>query len=119
MLHVPDDSVQRTVDWYRSIGFEVLNTFADDDEPINFALMAYGNSQVMVAGGGRTSTDKRRDVDLYIHVTDVQGIYESLRGLVEIVVDMEDAFHGNRQFIVRDPNGFWVTFGQELENSSS
>jgi hypothetical protein len=51
MIHVPDLDVARTIDWYVSIGFEVLNS-VEDDGRMNWALLAYGNSQVMVTGGG-------------------------------------------------------------------
>ena len=59
MIHVPD--VRATVAWYESIGFAVLNTFEDDDG-ISFALLSYGNSQIMLTPGGRLTTeDRHRD----------------------------------------------------------
>jgi hypothetical protein len=32
------------------------------------------------------------------------------------VEDLYDAFHGMREFIIRDINGFWVTFGQPMQS---
>jgi uncharacterized glyoxalase superfamily protein PhnB len=116
MIHVPDNAVRVTVDWYQSIGFTVLNTFEDDGE-MNFALLAYGNSQVMVTGGGRPSTEDRREVDLYIHTDDVERLYNSLKDRVEIRLDLENTFYGSREFVVRDPNRFWLTFGQDVAAS--
>jgi uncharacterized glyoxalase superfamily protein PhnB len=113
MIHVPDVDVARTIDWYVSIGFTVLSTVEDDDG-VNWALLAYGNSRIMVTGGGRSTTDDRRDVDLYIHTDDVDGLFRQLKDRVEIRLDLQDTFYGAREFIVRDPNRYWVTFGQDL-----
>ena len=100
-----------------SIGFRVLNTVADDGE-MNWALLAYGNSQLMVTGGGRSTTDDRRDVDLYIHTSDVEELFRQLKDRVEIRLGLEDTFYGAREFIVRDPNRYWVTFGQKVEGAA-
>jgi uncharacterized glyoxalase superfamily protein PhnB len=113
MIHVPDDRVGTTVAWYQSIGFVVLNTF-DDEGVLNFALLGYGNSQLMITGGGQPSTDDRREVDLYIHTEDVERLYGELKHKVEIRLGLEDTFYGTREFVVRDPNRFWLTFGQNL-----
>src|SRR4029079_1102769 len=78
MIHVPDTDVRATVDWYQSIGFAVLNTFEDDGE-MNFALLSYGNSQIMITGGGRPSTEDRREMDLYIHTDDVERLFANSR----------------------------------------
>ena len=76
MIHVPDGQVGTTVDWYRSNGFSVLSTF-EEDGALNFALLGYGNSQLMITGGGRPTTDDRREVDLYIHPPMSSGCTES------------------------------------------
>lgn len=116
MFHVPDAFVRATVEWYQSIGFTVLNTFADDGE-MTWALLSYGNSRVMITGGGRSSTDDRRDVDLYIHTDNVECLYSDLKDRVEIRLSLENTFYGSREFVVRDPNRFWLTFGQDVSGS--
>ena len=111
MIHVPD--VRAALRWYESIGFSAVDTFEDGDE-ITFAILSYGNSQIMLNTGGRASTDDRRDMDLYVRADDVDRLYERLKANVEIRQGLENTFYGTREFIVRDPNGFWLTFGQEL-----
>jgi uncharacterized glyoxalase superfamily protein PhnB len=112
MIHVPD--VRATVSWYESIGFVVLNTNEDADDGMNFALLGYGNSQIMLNAGGRLSNEDRREVDLYVRTDDVDRLHERLKDRVQIRVDLNETFYGTREFIVRDPNGFWLTFGQDL-----
>jgi uncharacterized glyoxalase superfamily protein PhnB len=111
MIHVPD--VRATVDWYEAIGFSVIRTNEEDGE-MNWALLSFGSSEVMFQAGGRPSAQHRREVDLYVHVDDVDGLYGRLKDRVEVVEDLHDTFYGMREFIIRDLNRFWMTFGQAL-----
>ncbi len=115
MIHVPD--VRAAVGWYESIGFSVLNTFEDEVDGMTFAVLSYGASQIFLNAGGRSSTEDRREIDLYVRTEDVDGLYDQLKGKVEIRQGLENTFYGAREFIVRDLNGFWVTFGQDLPDS--
>jgi uncharacterized glyoxalase superfamily protein PhnB len=110
MIHVPD--VGATINWYVSIGFELLGQ-NEDDGALDWASLSFGDSEVMLNAGGRASTAPRREVDLYIRTDRVEDLYNSLKERVQIVEDLHDSFYGMREFIVRDINGFWITFGQE------
>ena len=112
MIHVPD--VRATVAWYRSVGFRLEETYADGGDGWSFAIMSFGDSQVMFNSGGTGSEARRREVDLYAYCADVDGQFDRLPDHIEVVEDLHDTFYGNREFIVRDVNGFWVTFAQVL-----
>ncbi len=90
MIHVSD--VRATVDWYESIGFTVTDT--------SCSVRAANRNQ------------KRREVDLYVYVDNVDDLYRSLKDRVEIVKGLHDTFYGMREFIIRDVNRFWLTFAQ-------
>jgi uncharacterized glyoxalase superfamily protein PhnB len=111
MIHVPD--VRATVNWYQNIGFTVLNTYGNDGDVLSFAILSFGSSEVMFNQGGHPSTQHRREVDLYIYAENVDALYQRLGDQVEIVEAPHDTFYGMREFIIRDLNRFWVTFGQE------
>ena len=110
MIHVPD--VRATVNWYQSIGFTVLDTYSDDGDGLSFAMVSFGKSEVMFSEGGRPSSEHRREVDLYVYADDVDGLHDSLKDRVEVVQELYDTFYGMREFIIRDCNRFWITFGQ-------
>src|SRR5262245_46296308 len=112
MIHVPD--VRATIEWYASIGFELVRQNEEDGE-INWAKLSLENSEIMLDSGGRPSTEFRREVDLYILVGDVGGLYERLKDRVELVEKINDTFYGMREFIIRDCNRFWVMFGQPID----
>lgn len=111
MIHVPD--VRATIDWYKSLDFTVVDTNEDDGQ-IDWAMLTFGDSAVMFNAGGRRTTADRREVDLYVHADNVDELYDRLRERVEVRENLHDTFYGMREFIIRDLNGFWVTFGQEV-----
>jgi uncharacterized glyoxalase superfamily protein PhnB len=112
MIHVPD--VRATVEWYQSIGFDVFVTY-DDGTPdgLSFAIVSFGNGQVMFSADGKTSDKWRREVDLYVYTDDVDEVYERLKDRVDVVEAPHNTFYGMREVIIRDLNRFWITFGQE------
>ena len=110
MIHVPD--VQATVQWYQRIGFRVVETFGDGNGGLSFAILSFGDSEIMFNAGGRKSTERRREVDLYAYSEDIDALYAQLRERVDVVETPHDTFYGMRELIVRDLNGFWLTFGE-------
>jgi uncharacterized glyoxalase superfamily protein PhnB len=111
MIHVPD--VSAAVTWYASIGFQVLGRNEEDGE-LNWARLAFGNSQIMFDCAGKASDAHRREVDLYILTDGVDTLYSRLKDKAEIVEAPHDTFYGMREFIIRDLNRFWITFGEPL-----
>ena len=116
MIHVPD--VRATVEWYESVGFKTFATY-DNGTPdgLSFAIMSFGDGQVMFNQGGETSDKRRREVDLYVYTDDVDELYERLKDRVDTVERPHDTFYGMREVIILDINRFWITFAQETPSS--
>lgn len=112
MIHVPD--VRASAAWYEAIGFTVLETYDDGADGWSFAILSAGASRVMFNQGGRPSAERRREVDLYVDVEEVDQLYASLKDRVEVVEPPHDTHYGMREFIIRDVDRFWITFGQKL-----
>ena|SRR6266852_4784451 len=112
MIHVTD--VRATVDWYKTIGFTVTNTYDDGGEGLSFAILSFGSTAVMFNSGGQTSAAYRREVDLYVYCDNVDELFQQLKNRVDVIEEPHDMLYGMREFIFRDLNRFWVTFGQEI-----
>ena len=111
MVHVPD--VRAAAGWYQRIGFTVLATHPDEGE-LDWALLALGEGRLMFSEGGKRVEAWRREVDLYVHIGDVPGVAARVRSIAEVVEDVHVTHYGMREFIVRDLNGFWITFGEPV-----
>ena len=112
MIHVPD--VRATAGWYTSIGFKLIRTSEEDGE-MNWALLSLGSSELMLSADGKPSSAHRREVDLYVHTENLVHLHAALKTRIQLVQDLYDTFYGMREFIIRDINGFWITFGQPIE----
>jgi uncharacterized glyoxalase superfamily protein PhnB len=112
MIHVPD--VRAAVAWYVSIGFTLVRTNEEDGE-VNWAKLAFEGSEIMLDSFGKPSSAPRREVDLYILSDSVDELYGRLKDRAQVVEDLHDTFYGMREFIIRDLNGFWLTFGQPVD----
>ena len=112
MIHVPD--VRATVEWYAALGFDVEETHGDGGDALSFAILRFGAGQVMLSSGGRPSDARRREVDLYVQTDRVEELFDRLKDRVEVVEPLHDTFYGMREFIIRDVNRFWITFGRDL-----
>jgi uncharacterized glyoxalase superfamily protein PhnB len=112
MIHVPD--VRAAVAWYERLGFRVLQTYDDGAGGLSFGIVTFGESRVMFNQGGKPSLARRREVDLYVYTDDLERHYERIKDLVELSEELHDTDYGMREFIVRDLNGFWITFGRDL-----
>jgi len=110
MIHVPD--VLATVEWYKNIGFTVDNTYGNEGDGLSFAILSFGDTQVMFNQGGGTSSSKRREVDLYVYTDGIDQLYEQLKDKVDLIEGPHDTFYGMREFIFRDLNRFWITFAE-------
>jgi uncharacterized glyoxalase superfamily protein PhnB len=113
MIHVPN--VRATVDWYKTVGFTVIDTYDDGGDGLSFAILSFGNSEVMFNSGGQTSAAHRREVDLYVYAENIDELFHGLKDRVEVIEEPNDRFYGMREFIIRDLNRFWITFGQRTD----
>lgn len=108
MLHVPD--VRQTAEWYTRLGASTVRTHADGDT-MTWALVRIGGADLMFNAGGRPSTAHRREVDLYWTVADLDGCFARVSPFADLVEPIHETEYGMREFIIRDCNGFWITFG--------
>lgn len=112
MIHVPD--VRATVAWYETIGFTVKATYGDETgDNFSFAMVTFGDTDVMFNTDGEPSDKWRREVDLYVYTDNVDELYETLKDRVDVIETPHDKFYGMRELIIRDVNRFWITFGEE------
>jgi len=110
MIHVPD--VEATANWYRDkLGFRIVDLGSDGRDVI-FGRIELDGTQILLSAGGRASDTDRRDADLFVETDDVEKDLARLPKDVSVIHPMHETFYGTKEFIIRDLNGFWITFAQ-------
>jgi uncharacterized glyoxalase superfamily protein PhnB len=51
---------------------------------------------------------------LFIEVTDIQRVYESLKERVNVVMPLEKKWYGVTEFAFTDPDGYVITFAERV-----
>lgn len=51
----------------------------------------------------------------FIRMTGIKELFTELSGEAEIVVKMRDTFYEMREFTIKDLNGYYLTFAEEIK----
>ena len=128
MISVRD--VRATVEWYKSIGFELEAAF-ENDGVMNWAGVYFGGAYLMLVPS-RDGNVRRHDVQFWLYTSRVDDLYHAfkqrqlehasgeLAGKASSLPparfkgDIYDTFYGHREFTIVDPNGYELTFSQPI-----
>ncbi len=106
-----------------------------DRKEERFAYLSFEKVQIMVqeidGGNNKWETGKLeyplgRGINFEIDVDSIDGIYNSLKNAnYDIFVDVEEHWYrqdnvllGNKEFLVKDPNGYLLRFSEELPSKN-
>ena len=127
MVRVPN--VRATADWYQSIGFKLEGQHEIDSDAA-WAGLSLGGCFLMLVPGG--SASDRHEVTFWFRTDRVDDLYQILKRRqldrasavlagatpeipeARFKQDIHDAFYGEREFAIVDPNGYELTFAQTL-----
>lgn len=127
MVAVAD--VDATVAWFQSVGFELTGSHADAGR-MDWAEVRMGRAAVMLVPSSPAGRMPIRGISLWFETDRIDELYQTLKArqlarALEILegrepadpqirfkLDIHDAFYGQREFGIEDPNGVEVMFAQ-------
>lgn len=116
VLRVPD--VGAALAWYVSLGFRE-NGRREDGGVFYWASLSLGEAELILYMGGAVADPP---VTLWFRVARAAAIHDVLKArqlaavqsanghTVEFVEHLHEPFYGGREFTIRDPNGYSLTF---------
>lgn len=113
-------NVDRSVAFYRDLLGFTLGATVPDASPYVFAIVQSGGVEIFLNAPGPAiaeypAFDGRPiggTLTLYIEVHGIKALYETLRPRVPIVSPLEKKFYGVTEFVIQDPDGYLITFGE-------
>ena len=111
----PVEDVRKTAEYYRDLlGFEITFEWGD---PVTYAVMKRGEgvSVHIVQKDDDGFEPSSVHTALYVFVHDVDAVYDEYKSKdVNITNDIGDREYGMRDFDVKDPNGYCLSFASGL-----
>ena len=118
-------NVERSLTFYRDVlGFQVTAT-VPDASPYLFASLQSGPVEIFLNAPEPAFAEypafKDRAIGgtltLYVEVHGIRSLYETLRSRVPIVTAIEKKFYGVTEFVIQDPDGYLITFGEHGDHA--
>jgi lactoylglutathione lyase len=113
-------NVERSIAFYRdALGFAVTTT-VPDASPFVFAILQSGGVEIFLNAPEPAIAEypafAKRPIGgtltLYIDVQGIKSLYDTLKSTVPIVNPLEKKFYGVTEFVIQDPDGYLITFGE-------
>jgi catechol 2,3-dioxygenase-like lactoylglutathione lyase family enzyme len=109
-VHVGD--VERSIDFYRLFGFEVVSRWPRDGGP-GAAFIKSGVAKMLLAPASAPIDPSAQAALLYMHVADVVALRRKLTAVGITVTDVTHPdYMPNGEIGVVDPDGYCVLIGQ-------
>ena len=106
--------LDRAVSFYTELlGFSVCWRSANDGEGENVMLEA-GAINVLLSTGAHLGDIPAFTGSLYFNVSGVQDFFDQIKERVEIVWPLENMEYGQKEFGIRDSDGYILAFAEEL-----
>jgi len=114
------NNISETIDFYKSIGFQVTMTVPDAGPDFVWAMMGNGKVTVMfqtfASLGDELPAISRQNggsLLLYIQVQKIRAFFEAIKDKVTILKPLEKTFYGATEFSILDSNNYVLTFAED------
>ncbi|MEK6234368.1 MAG: VOC family protein [Planctomycetales bacterium] len=109
-------NVGKSFEFYQAtLGFDVVNSREDNGE-MNWCMLKSHHALLMLMKSGdldRLQTSPRGpEAILYFYPDNAEELYVSLQSAGYPVSEMRVSQYGMAEFEIRDPDGYWLWFGQ-------
>lgn len=118
------ESVEESMKYYETIfGFVPGPSVPSPSGSMQWGMVTSGNVQLMFQTGPSILeeipdfpvSERSASLSLFIEMEDVTKLFEEVKGKVEIVIPLKKTFYGKWEFVMKDINGYYVTFASDVE----
>ena len=118
-------NVERSIAFYRDLLGFTLTATVPEASPFVFAIVQSGAVEVFLNAPEPAFAEypafKDRAIGgtltLYVEVHGIRSLYDTLRSRVPIVTAIEKKFYGVTEFVIQDPDGYLITFGEHGDHA--
>jgi lactoylglutathione lyase len=113
-------NVENSIAFYRDVLGFALTATVPDGSPYVFAIVQSGSVEIFLNAPEPAIAEypafANRPIGgtltLYMEVQGIKDLYKRLQPRVPIVTPLERKFYGVTEFVIQDPDGYLLTFGE-------
>ena len=113
-------NIKETIDFYKSIGFELVMSVPETGDNLVWAMVVNGSVSLMFQTfeslGGELPEISRSNggsLLLYIKLKQIREFFESVKDKVTVLKGLEKTFYGATEFSILDNNNYVLTFAED------
>jgi len=113
------NNMTETLDFYRSIGFQLIMTVPETGNDLVWAMMTNGEVtfmfQTFASLGEELPNISRKDggsLLFYINIKKIREFFELIKDKVTVLKGLETTFYGATEFSILDNNNYVLTFAE-------
>jgi len=113
-------NMQETIDFYKSIGFQVAMTVPETGDDFVWVMMVNGDVTFMFQtfeslGEELPAISRQNGASqlLYIKLKKIREYFELLKDKVTVLKGLETTFYGATEFSILDNNNYVLTFAED------
>jgi len=104
--------ISRTIEWYRRIGFEIVDVFPDPEQPTWCEVSRDGVVLQFLGGETPWPGPPAFTGTLYLRPESLEALYEEVKGHTAPAWGPEVREWGDRELGLQDPDGYFLTFSE-------
>ena len=113
------NDIRKTVQFYESIGFEVVTTVGEEEDPV-FVLLRSGGVTVMFQSFKSientlpvVARSNGGSLLLYIKMKGIRVFFETVKDKLNVLHGLNKTFYGATEFSIVDNNNYLLTFAED------
>lgn len=114
------ENINETIDFYKSIGFQLVITVPETGNDLVWAMMTNGNVTFMFQTFASLaeelpaiSRNNGGSLLFYIKLKNIREFFELIKDKVTVLKGLETTFYGATEFSVLDNNNYVLTFAED------
>lgn len=114
------NSMPETINFYKSIGFQLVMTVPETGDDLVWAMMTNGNVTFMFQSFAslgdelpQISRQNGASMLLYINIKKIREYFELIKDNVTVLKGLDKTFYGATEFSILDNNNYVLTFAED------
>lgn len=104
-------NLTETIDFYKTLGFERTGRWPDTGRAV-WASLKFGDASIMFYTDDSEKHITNCSGTMYFYCEGVREYFEKIRDKVKIAHEPNKTHYEMYEFVVKDPNGYFLTFAE-------